>query len=98
MKARILAASLTSILCASSFAALGQGKACTLATPAELEAVLGGKATLAPAMMGTVEACNGKVGATSVIIRLLKRTGDPSGKTELASIEPSLCVDSRVCS
>ena len=87
MKARVLAASLASIFCAGSFGALAQGKACALATPAELEAVLGSKATLDPAMIGTVEACTGKVGATSVMIRLLKRTGEPSGKTEHAGVE-----------
>ena len=87
MNARIRAASLASILCASSFTVLGQGKACALATPAELEAALGGKATLSPGTMGTVEICNGTAGAANVLIRLLKRSGDPPAKTEHPGVE-----------
>jgi hypothetical protein len=88
MYARILAASLASIACASPFAALGQGKACALATPAELETVLGAKATLAPSTMGTADVCSAKAGATAVVIRLVKRTGDPpSEKTAHAGVE-----------
>ena len=87
MKARIRAASLASILCAVSVAALGQGKACALATPAELEPLLGGKADLNPGTMGTADLCTAKAGAAAVVIRLIKRTGDPSGKNEQAGVE-----------
>ena len=86
MNTRIRAASLASILCASSFAALGQGKACALATPADLEA-LGGKATMTPGTMGAVEICNGTAGAANVLIRLLKRAGDPPKSNEHPGVE-----------
>ena len=86
MNARIRAASLASILCAVSCAALGQGKACALATPAELE-VLGGKATMSPGTMGTVDVCNGKAGTTNVLIRLLKRSGDAPKSNEHPGVE-----------
>ena len=88
MYARILTASLASIACASSLAALGQGKACALATPAELETVLGTKATLNPATMGGTDACSAKAGATAVVMRLIQRTGEPpSEKTRQAGVE-----------
>jgi hypothetical protein len=87
MTAQIRAASLASILCACSFAALAQNKACALATPAELEAALGSKATMAPGTMGAVEICNGTAGAANVLIRLLKRAGDPPKTTEHPGVE-----------
>jgi hypothetical protein len=88
MYARILAASLAPILCASSLAAHGEGKACALATPAELETVLGAKATLVPGTMGAADICSAKAGASAVVIRLIKRAGDPpSEKTAHAGVE-----------
>ena len=85
---RILATSLASILCASSFSTLGQGKACALATPAELEVVLGGKASLSPSTAGAADVCSAKVGANAVVIRLVQRTGEPpSEKTTQAGVE-----------
>jgi hypothetical protein len=86
MNTRIRAASLASVLVASSLAAFGQGKACALATPAELEA-LGGKATMTAGTMGTVETCNGTAGAANVLVRLIKRTGDAPKSNEHAGVE-----------
>src|SRR5678815_4208677 len=82
MNTRIRAVSLASVLVASSLAAFGQGKACALATPAELEA-LGGKATMTAGTMGTVETCNGTAGAANVLILSLIHISEP---TRLLSI------------
>jgi hypothetical protein len=37
--------------------------------------------------MGTVEICNGTAGATNVLIRLLKRAGDPPKSNEHPGVE-----------
>ena len=74
----------------ASSAAVGAGnKACAMVTPAELEASLGRKVTLGAGsvMPGGVEVCSGSGSGLEVMIRVFKRTDDPSGEKEKAGIE-----------
>ncbi len=66
----------------------GQGGACRLLQPTELESALGGKAAgLAPASLGPADACTGHVGTRTVLIRVAERRGDPGGAMERQGIE-----------
>jgi hypothetical protein len=66
----------------------GQGGACRLLQPSELESALGGKAAgFAPASLGPADACTGQVGTRRVLIRVAERHGDPGGAMERQGIE-----------
>jgi hypothetical protein len=67
--------------------AAGANKACGLLTPSELETVLGAKVTLSGGNAGNVELCTGRTPTVTVMLRVFKRTNDPSGATEKAGIE-----------
>ena len=69
--------------------AIAAGKACTLATPAEVEAAIGQKVSFSPGMTMPkgVEACSGKAGPLSVTIRTFQRTSDAGGEKEKAGLE-----------
>ena len=62
-------------------------KACGLVTASELQTILGGSVTLTPSSIGEVQMCTGKTQTASVVVRLFKRTTDPSGRTEQAGID-----------
>jgi hypothetical protein len=70
-------------------AAGAEGKACDLVTSAELQASLGAPVTWGSGgrMPSGVEVCTGKSGAAEVMVRLFKRSDDPSGDREKAGIE-----------
>lgn len=65
----------------------GQPASCRVLQPAELESVLGGKATpFSNAGAGQADFCSGQVGARKVLIRVAERTR-PDGTLERRGIE-----------
>ena len=66
-------------------------KACELVTAGELEALLGAKVTVdgggGMPTAGGAEICSARSAPASVMLRLFKRTVDPSGAKENAGIE-----------
>jgi hypothetical protein len=82
----VCAGAIASALPTPLFAADGN-KACGLLTPSELESVLGARVSLSGGNAGDVELCTGQTPAARVMLRLFKRTSDPSGATEKAGIE-----------
>jgi len=62
-------------------------QACGLVTAAELQSALGGAVTLKAGSLGTAQTCSGETPTATVLVRLFKRTGDPTGKTEQAGID-----------
>jgi len=95
MSRRAFPRTISAALSAGALAVLGSvplpaaaaNKACGLLTPSEVETVLGAKVTLSGGNAGDVELCTAKTPTASLMLRLFKRTGDPSGATEKAGIE-----------
>jgi hypothetical protein len=62
-------------------------KACGLVTDSELQSALGSKVTLKPGSIGDVQTCGGETQSARVLVRLFKRSSDPSGRAEQAGID-----------
>ena len=62
-------------------------KACNLVTESEVQSVLGAKVTLKNGAIGEVQTCSGEAPTATMMLRLFKRTGDPSGAKEKAGID-----------
>jgi hypothetical protein len=76
------------MLIACSSAALSQNKACDLASPEELQAMLGGKPTLKGTTQDNgVEVCTGKAAGSSVTIRLYQKKDDAELEKEAAKLD-----------
>jgi hypothetical protein len=74
-----------------------QGKACSLATPEELQAALGAAVSglkPQPAPGGTADICAGRTPTASVMLRLAKRSGQ--GGAEAAGIEAAKKMGAQV--
>ena len=71
----------------SGMAQAPANQACGLVTDSELQSVLGAKVMLVPGSIGTAQTCSGEAPSARVLVRIFKRTGDPSGKTEQAGID-----------
>jgi len=63
------------------------GKACGLVTESEIQSVLGTKVNLKSGALGDVQTCSADAQTASMMLRLFKRTGDPSGAKEKAGID-----------
>lgn len=63
-----------------------QVKACSLATPDELQAVLGGKVTFS-GNAASPKICMGQAPTARVLLRIAKREGDAAGATEAKGLE-----------
>ncbi|HXZ26542.1 MAG TPA: hypothetical protein VEG08_00935 [Terriglobales bacterium] len=67
--------------------AQAQNKACSLVTPAELQAVLGAPPPpLQPYTLGDASVCSGKNATVTVTLRTARRK-NPTGETEMKGIE-----------
>lgn len=76
------------MLMACSSPALAQNKACDLASPEELQAMLGGKPTLKGTTQDNgVEVCTGKAAGSTVTIRLYPKKDDAEQEKETARLE-----------
>lgn len=91
---------LAAALAAASPIALAQNKACDLASPEELQAMLGGKPTLKGSTQDNgVEVCTGKAAGSTVTIRLYPKKDDAEQEKESAKLfalkKAGATVDSR---
>jgi hypothetical protein len=81
-------ASIVTVFAGSALMAqTASGNACALLTDSELASVLGGKAPLKPGSIGAVQTCSAEGPATSMLLRVFKRSGDPNGEREKAGVE-----------
>ena len=79
---------LAAALLAISPVAFGDGKACDLTSPDEIQATLGVKPNLkASALPNGVEVCTGKAGGSTVTIRLYPRKDDAEQEKEEAKLD-----------
>jgi hypothetical protein len=71
----------------AAVAQVAPGKACGLITDSEAQSILAAKVTLKDGSLGSAQTCTAESQAATMMLRLFKRAGDPSGATEKAGIE-----------
>lgn len=104
MSTRRLSRSLSAAACTAAFAvtvsvalpAAPANGACGLVTPSELETAIGARVTLTEQNAGDVQMCTGRTPTVSVMLRLFKRTDDPSGAKEKAGLEMARTMGAQV--
>ncbi len=93
----LLLSAILTLTCARTLAAQTDAvNACDLVTESEVQLLLGAKVNLKSGAMGEVRGCNAEGPTATMVIRLFRRTDDPSGAKETARIDAIRKMGARV--